>query len=116
MSNTSVLKRETVWDMLNTIERGEFVLDIEQACQGVVQSVQETGKQGSITLTITFRPDAQLGAIRVGGKLAVRAPQKAVREALFFPTPEGNLSRYDAKQRDMFRVGSDVPPQPYKED
>jgi hypothetical protein len=103
MTNLSVRsKSETVFDVINSVERGDLTTDLDNAVRAVVAAAEETGKGGSVTLTLTIRPDAQLGAIRVGGQVKAKTPVKVTKEALFFTTDEGSLSRYNSKQRDMF--------------
>lgn len=103
MGNISVSNTPNgIIDIISAVERGELLLDYEQAMREVVDAAIAQQKQGKVTLEITFVPDPSTGAMRVSGAVKKVLPQKKSKASLFFITPEGNLSRMDTRQRDMF--------------
>lgn len=95
-------------DLIQSIERGEFLLDLEEACSDVVDKVQDTGKPGEVVIKIRFGLDASTDTMRVSGNVVKKLPQKPTKASIFFITPEGNLSRLNTKQTDMFRSPAEV--------
>ncbi len=102
-SNVSVMQdgNSTVLDMLSEIDRGNIVLDLEDACKAVVQACAETMKRGSVKVSISFDPDPKSGAMRVIAKVDKTIPAKPRKAALFFPLADGTLTRRDPSQREM---------------
>lgn len=109
MGNTSISKTpDGVLDIIRAVDRGEGILDLEEACVDVVDAVRATGKAGKVTVEMTFNYDSNTDAMRVGMAVKKSMPQKKRKESLFFITPEGNLTRMDHRQRDMFIEGKEV--------
>lgn len=100
--NVSVTKRGDVFDMLQNIDKGSVVHVLEDASRECVRESMQTGKKAKITLTIEFDPDMKTDAMRVSGKVTVKLPEPPKKASLFFPTPDGNLSRADVRQPRMF--------------
>lgn len=63
----------------------------------LVNAVTSTGKAGSLTLKIDLKPSTA-GALAVKGAVTIKKPQRMPREALLWPTPDGNLMAEDPKQ------------------
>ncbi len=71
-------------------------VELAEALAGVVTAVQDTGKAGSVTLTITVKPladDAQI--IQVFDQIKTNRPEHDRKGSLAYPDGEGNLSRTD---------------------
>lgn len=74
-----------------------------------------TGKAGSITVTLKFKPDATAtgrnsvssAQIEVESSVTSKAPKQAIPRALFFGTVEGELLRDDPDQRPIFGDAED---------
>lgn len=103
MSNTSISKSTNgIFDIVSAVDRGEALLDWEQANIDVVDAVRQTGKTGKVTLEMAYTFDAQADAMRVSCNVKKTMPQKKTKASLFFITPEGHLSRMDNRQPSMF--------------
>lgn len=63
----------------------------------VVNAVVATGKAGSLTIKIDLKPSTA-GALAVRGDAKAKKPAGLPREALLWPTPEGNLMGEDPNQ------------------
>lgn len=82
------------------LDDGEVKLLIDDASDKLaelVQSVTANGKAGSLTLKIDLKPSTA-GALAVRGEVKIKKPATLPREALLWPTPEGNLIAEDPKQ------------------
>ena len=102
MGNTAISTGGLLHDVLPAIDRGEVVLDLEQACMDVVEAVRSTQKAGEVTLDIAFSFDPSTDAMKVAGVVKKTLPQKRGKASLFFITPEGRLTRMDTRQKEMF--------------
>ena len=102
-SNISLMNdgKSTVLGMLSEIDRGNIVLDMEEACKEVVLACAETMKRGMVKVAISFDPDPKTGAMRVVAKVDKTTPAKPRKASLFFPMPDGTLTRSDPSQREM---------------
>ena len=84
-------------------EDGEILPLLDQASDKLaelVNAVTSTGKAGSITIKVDLKPSTA-GALAVKGAVAIKKPQRLPREALLWPTPDGNLLSEDPKQLKM---------------
>jgi hypothetical protein len=84
---------------LHEHNRGAGHTRASEALQALVSAVLDTGKKGSVTVTVSVEPmkgnpDAMLTTIDVKEKLPVNASKPAV----FYADDDGNLSRTDPGQ------------------
>lgn len=89
-------------DLFKSINRGEFVLDIQDGMRDCVNGTVNTQKTSKLTIEISIAMDKQTDAVRVIGKVKTKIPELDPRASLFFVSPEGNLTRIDHKQPHMF--------------
>lgn len=103
MGNISISNEpEGIVAVIKAVDRGELLLDMEQAFRDVVDAVIEQQKSGKVTLDIAFQYDTSTEAMRVSGTVKKTMPQKKSKQSMFFISPDGTLSRMDHRQRDMF--------------
>jgi len=99
-------------DLLREHRAGRTHEDLTEQLQQLVQAVTETGKGGSLSLTIKVAPHGD-GAAMVTASVATKLPKQQGGGAIFFVTPENNLERQDPRQTEMpLRAvpGGDVAP------
>lgn len=94
-----------ITDLIDVVHKGEFKQRLDAELRELVESVESTGKGGSLSIKINLTPNAKLAAIEVSGEVVTKKPKPPMRASLFFATPEHNLSRVDVKQPDMFEGG-----------
>lgn len=76
--------------------RGGCVYDLGVALQRLVTAVEDTGKGGSLTLTLKLKPDAKYGtAVEVADGIVVKVPEPSRPSSLFFMDGSHNLVRHD---------------------
>lgn len=66
----------------------------------LVNAITDTGKAGSLTIKVDLKPSTA-GALAVRGNVSIKKPARMPREALLWPTPDGNLLAEDPKQMKM---------------
>ena len=84
-------------DFLRDHRHGVTHDELSDALQDVVAAVHDTGKSGSLTLTITVKP-TNSEALDVSDIIKTKLPQLPKSSSLFFVSPENNLVRDDPKQ------------------
>lgn len=76
--------------------RGGVVYDLGEALQRLVTAVEETGKGGSLTLTLKLKPDQKYGtAVEVADAITVKIPEPDKPSSLFYMDGSHNLVRHD---------------------
>jgi hypothetical protein len=92
-----------ITDILREIRKGRVVESASQDLQEVVRNVLDTGKAGSLTLTISVKPQGKGdNAVILGVKIATGIPKIDQPEGLFFANLDGDLLRDDPTQQRMF--------------
>lgn len=88
--------------VLNTMDYGVTPEELSNAVADLLQAVQDTGKQGHITLKLTVKPESiNAGQISIKPDITLKAPQIPRDKSLMFLTPENNLQREDPRQTTM---------------
>jgi hypothetical protein len=86
-------------EFLSELRRGQALHEAGEALQQLVKAVEETGKPGSLTLTIKLVPDAKYEtAVGVSDDLSVKLPKPSKGASLFYMDGSHNLVRHDPAQ------------------
>lgn len=78
-------------ETLRRIGQGGFLSQLDEELTELVQKVDESGKNGSLTVSIQIKKATKSGAMQIVGKSTLKNPLEEPMEALLFATPEGNL-------------------------
>jgi hypothetical protein len=99
---------------LNNIRGGGLALEASEALQEAVQRCQDTGKQATVTVVLTLKPNGATGQIHFTDKVTSKLPMLDKGTSIFFGTPDGNLTRDDPRQSamDFVRPAADRPAEP----
>lgn len=84
-------------DTLSALRYGELLDELSDQLNELVTACNETGKAGSLTLTLKLKP-SRGGAIEINDAVTAKVPKLERGSTLMFPTPEGNLQREDPRQ------------------
>lgn len=86
---------------IRDLRGGSTALEIEDDLVTVARQVSETGKSGTVTLTITIEP-AGGNRLTVKDAVSAKIPRLSRETTLFFADEEsGELSRTDPRQEHM---------------
>jgi hypothetical protein len=89
---------------LGTLQRhrGGAMADASERLRSVVAAVHETGKTGSMTITLVVKP-AQRGqnAVVLSDQVKAKIPATEAEASFWFATPEGALAKSDPRQREF---------------
>lgn len=91
-----------ITDILREIRKGRPVEEATMALADVVRAVDETGKDGSVTITLKIK------AAKHGGpektlicEVKAKKPIAEIAPAVFFSDQDGDLHRVDPRQEEM---------------
>lgn len=83
---------------LGRLDGGFFIGRATDAEQELVRSIVETGKAGSLTITLSIKPATRGGAMVIRGDVKLKKPAEAPTETMMFATEDGELLVDDPKQ------------------
>lgn len=73
--------------------------ELGEGLHDLVARVRDTGKKGSVSLTITVEPlKGESDVLIVSDEIKLRLPEHDRKASLFYPDEFGNLSRTDPNQ------------------
>ena len=86
-------------DWLREQSQGKTHEELSEALYDLVQRVRDTGKKGTVSLTITVAPmDKDVSVLVLSDEIKLRLPEHDRKASLFYPDKWGNLSRTDPGQ------------------
>lgn len=96
-------------DTLNALRFGTLSEELTKKLHELTQSCTETGRAGSITLTLALKP-GKGGQVEVFDDVKVKLPKEERGSSIMFATVEGNLQREDPRQKklDLRSVDADT--------
>lgn len=84
---------------IQDIRDGQLLNLLNDKLAEVIASVAETGKSGSLTLTLKVKPNGE-DALTISSDVKAKTPEPAVGDAIFF-TDGQNLFRRNPRQADI---------------
>lgn len=91
-----------ITDILREIRRGRPVEEATNALADVVRAVDETGKKGSVTITLAISPSKHGGPEKtLVCEVKAKKPIAEIAPAVFFSDADGDLHRVDPNQEEM---------------
>lgn len=84
-------------DVLTELGEGATHSELSDAFWEVISRVQETGKAGSLTLTLSIQTNGA-GRIEIKDEVKTKLPEFARPTSMFFIDRHGNASRRDPNQ------------------
>lgn len=89
-----------ITDVIGDLAGGRTMERLTELLQNVVSAVQETGKDGSLQLTLTIKPNGAHGVI-VKDAIKAKTPEMDRGDSVFFIDSDGGLHRNDPRQIEM---------------
>lgn len=90
-------------DVIRDHRNGKLVNSLTERLAKVVAAVQETGKGGSITLSLAIKPSkGDEDAFEVVPTISAKLPEADLPKALFYADDSGSLVRESPVQRGIF--------------
>lgn len=97
-------------DFLRDQAKGKTHEELSEALHDLVARVRDTGKKGSVVLTVKVGPlKGDLDVLVVSDEIRLNLPEHDRQASLFYPDETGNLSRTDPNQL-SFEGLKEVPP------
>lgn len=85
---------------LRQMRKGLLHEELSEALQDVIKGVVKHGKQGSLTIKFTIKPESD-EAIAISDKWDVKIPTPPAKASLFFADDEGHYSRQRLNQPEL---------------
>jgi hypothetical protein len=103
--------------MLQNYNDGQCISDLSAEARKVVEAVMMTGKPGSVSLKLTFKPASSgaAAALVITDSVTSKLPKVHERNGIFFVDPDMNLHRDNPKQMKLALKVVDVHAAPMSE-
>lgn len=86
-------------DFLDTVRRGELILELEEKMAELVEAVTQHDGKGSLTLTLHVAPASdEMGTIKLLDDVKVKLPVAGRKSTTWFVNENYTLSRSDPAQ------------------
>lgn len=97
-------------ELLRLLRDGGVAFDLSAALGALVGAVRETGKPGSLALTIKVAPAAEGNASKVllRDDIALKLPRPEHLPSMFYTTDDGRLTRHNPNQLRMSQAAPDA--------
>lgn len=90
-------------DVLSEVNRGVVADEAATELAKVVTAVRETGKKGTVRVTLEIAPvKGNDQIVQVSGSVDAKLPRPAAPTSFFYPDDTGNLGRNDPNMFPMF--------------
>ncbi len=88
---------------LQNLGRGNSVDELSEQLQEVVESVRQTGKQGSITYKVIIKPAGRNNSeqLIVRDEISSSTPKPDREESIFWATDQNHLVRENPRQQNL---------------
>jgi hypothetical protein len=96
-----LVRVEPFANILVTLQKGDTHTELGQALHELVARVNETGKKGTVTLTLTVVQSKEWGRIQIEDKVTVKLPERDRYASIYFVDESGNLTRKDPHQMEL---------------
>lgn len=90
-----------LFETLKHLRGGEFLDEAAGKLNELVAAVDDTGKEGKITIELKLKKASRGGAISIVDSVSVKLPKQQALDTLLFATPEGNLITSDPRQANL---------------
>ena len=88
-----------ITDVIRDIRSGRAVDDASEALAQLVRACLDTDKPGTLTLTLTVKPEGKdSGTVQVGCTIKTKEPRVGIPTATFFASVDGDLTRENPDQ------------------
>ncbi|MGH3355255.1 MAG: hypothetical protein ACRDOJ_05120 [Nocardioidaceae bacterium] len=89
-------------DFLREQASGRTHDELGESLHDLVDRVRDTGKKGSVTLTVTVAPmKDDIDTLVISDEIKLRLPEHDRKASIFYPDEHGNLTRRDPRQLDF---------------
>lgn len=100
-SPTPRAKRKSFSEVLEQIEFGGVSQQATDELNDLIHAITETGKSGSMTLTIKIKPIGNTGQVEIDADVKAKQPAPTRGKTLMFCTPDNNMQRENLRQQSI---------------
>lgn len=88
-------------EFLQSFRRGELLREANDQLEDLIRAVKDTGGKGDITIKLPFKIN-DAGQLECVPRVDSKRPRRALGTGIYFATENGQLTRRDPDQADMF--------------
>lgn len=88
-------------EFLQSFRRGELLREANDQLEDMIRAVKDTGNKGSLTISLPFKIN-DAGQLECLPRVDSKLPRRALGTGIYFATDDGQLTRRDPDQVDMF--------------
>ena len=88
-------------EFLQSFRRGELLREANDQLEDLIRAVKDTGGKGDIKITLPFKIN-DAGQLECVPRVDSKRPRRALGTGIYFATEDGQLTRRDPDQADMF--------------
>ena len=88
-------------EFLQSFRRGELLREANDQLEDLIRAVKDTGGKGDITIKLPFKIN-DAGQLECVPRVDSKRPRRALGTGIYFATEDGQLTRRDPDQADMF--------------
>ena len=88
-------------EFLQSFRRGELLREANEQLEELIRAVKETGGKGDLTIKLAFRMN-DAGQLECQPSVTTKRPRRALGTGIYFATEDGQLTRRDPDQHEMF--------------
>lgn len=98
-SPTPRAKRKSFAQFLEQVEFGSVAQQATDELNDLIHAITETGKSGSLTITIKIKPIGNTGQVEIDSDVKAKQPAPTRGKTLMFCTPDNNMQRENPRQQ-----------------
>ncbi len=88
-------------EFIQSFRRGELLREANDQLEELIRAVKDTGGKGAVTITLPFKIN-DAGQLECLPRVDSKRPRRALGTGIYFATEDGQLTRRDPDQVDMF--------------
>lgn len=87
--------------VLQQLDNGYVAAELAEKLQQLVHAVEDTGKKGSLAVTLTLGPSKTEAPFEITPSVVLKKPAPTRRASVFYTDGDGNLLRRDPNQQEI---------------
>lgn len=97
-TKTTTGRPKPIVRVLREVDHGQALRDAARQLHKVLAAVEDTGKAGKVTLTVTVTPPKHGDHLLIEAEAKASVPRRTPTASVFFVDGEGNATRHDPNQ------------------
>lgn len=87
-------------EFLQSFRRGELLADADQSLTELIEAIERTGGNGTLTIKLPFKKN-KAGQLECVPAVELKKPKRPMGTGIYYATPDARLTRRDPAQMDL---------------